>query len=422
MLLRIPTVIVSLLLLLNPTQSAAAEAEAEADFAAGKQAFAAGDYQSALVFFETARDAGLAGPAVLYNIAVCQFELTDYAAAGATFRSIGERFPRMRALAEYNQGLVARRLGDAGAARGHFAKAYRLGNADPKIRALAAKALNELDPGWATPPAWTGSLGVRIGHDSNVALRDELGLPAGTTADSPMADVFATVQGPWTADNGFRLDASAYLVRFFDADDFDQAELLAGGLYDWRGRGWRILGGAHYGYGTLGGETFEQGFRLTGRLIRYMDASRSLEARLRYDDIDAPDETFSGIEGTRQRLDLRYRWFSADRMLALRYGLETNDRVSASVSPTRHVLGADYRFQPASGWGYEAGILLRRSDYDDLATPRTEDLYSIGAAVTRTLPQAWLLMLQFRYSDNDSSDPAFSYDRTQISLGVFRLF
>ena len=38
--------------------------------------------------------------------------------------------------------------------------------------------------------------------------------------------------GPRPAVTGLRIDASAYLVRYFDAEDFDQAGLRAGGGYE----------------------------------------------------------------------------------------------------------------------------------------------------------------------------------------------
>ncbi len=83
---------------------------------------------------------------------------------------------------------------------------------------------------------------------------------------------------------------------------------------------------------------------------------------------------------------------------------------------------ADYRYQPSDGWGFEAGIAFRSSDYDDLATPRTEDLTTLSAAITRTVADVWLFALQYQYSENDSSDPLFSYDRNVITLGVLRTF
>ena len=59
---------------------------------------------------------------------------------------------------------------------------------------------------------------------------------------------------------------------------------------------------------------------------------------------------------------------------------------------------------------------------DDLPVARTEDLVAISAGVTRTLDENWLLGLRYQFSDNDSSDPVFSYERNVITIGVLRIF
>ena len=108
--------------------------------------------------------------------------------------------------------------------------------------------------------------------------------------------------------------------------------------------------------------------------------------------------------------------------MILRLGAESNDRLDAGVSPSRSRFQADYRYQPSDGWGFEAGFGFRSSDYDDLEIPRSEDLASISAALTRTVAEVWLFALQFQYSENDSDDPVFSYERNLITLGVLRTF
>ena len=92
------------------------------------------------------------------------------------------------------------------------------------------------------------------------------------------------------------------------------------------------------------------------------------------------------------------------------------------MSPSRTRFQADYRYQPSDGWGFEAGFAFRASDYDDLEEARTEDLTTISAALTRTIAGAWLFALQYQYSENDSNDPVFSYERNLITLGVLRTF
>ena len=418
MVLRRHTLVLTALLLL--TQTTAAVADDTNDWRSGQQAFAAEDYAAALHFFRSTRDSGLQSPAVHYNIAVCQFKLGDYVAARQTFQLIADSFPRMRGLAEYNMGLSERRLGNNYAAQRHFIDAYRLSADDDKLRSLSAAVLQELES--EEPATWFGSIGLRVGNDDNVALRDSLGLPAGVTSESPMADLFATISGPVPKIRGLTLDGSAYVIKYADAENFDQSELRVGAAYVWHSDDWRIEGSGHFAHGTLGGAEFNQEGSLGARLVRRLGTLSTLVLRYRYDDIDAANSNFPGIAGSRQRLDLGYRWAFDDRVLLVRYGHERNDRLDAGVSPTRTRFRADYRSHPESGWGYEAGMELRNSDYDDLAAPRDEDLYVVSVALTRAVTIDWRIMLQYRLSDNHSSDPEFSYTRNQITLGVFYLF
>ena len=399
-----------------------AAADVADDWASGRQAFATGDYDSALLYFEMARDAGQSGVAIHYNIAVCQFKLERFDDAGTTFRHIADNFPKMQGLAEYNLGLVERRLGNTRAAQEHFIRAWELSPDDEKVRALAIAMLDDIVPAAEEPKRWFGSFGLRAGHDDNVALRDSLGLPAGVTAESPMADLFVALRGAPAFLGGFMFDASAYAVAYPDADDFDQSEFRLGGLYTWRPGDWRLEGSAHYVYGTLGGSGFEREIALGARAVRYLGDNAALDFQYRYDDIDEDDPLFAGIAGTRQRADLRYRWYRGDHTVILRLGAENNDRLDAGVSPSRTRFQADYRYQPVDGWGFETGFGFRNSDYDDLETPRTEDLTSISAALTRTVAEVWMFALQYQYSENDSSDPVFSYERNLITLGVLRTF
>jgi hypothetical protein len=399
-----------------------AAADIADDWASGQQAFAAGDFESALLFFEMARDAGQSGVSIHYNIGVCQFKLERFDDARTTFQHIGEAYPKMRGLAEYNLGLVERRVGNTREAQEHFIRAWELSPEDEKIRALAVAMLDDVQPEAPDARNWYGSFGLRVGHDDNVALRDSLGLPAGVMAESPMADLFVALRGAPAFFGGFMFDASAYSVSYPDADDFDQSEFRLGGLYVWRPGDWRLEGSAHFVYGTLGGSGFEREITLGARAVRYLGDDAALDFQYRYDDIEEDDPLFAGIAGTRQRFDLRYRWYRDNHTVIVRAGVENNDRLDAGVSPSRSRFQADYRYQPDDGWGFEAGFGFRASDYDDTEIPRTEDLTSVSAALTRTIAEVWMFALQYQYSENDSNDPEFSYERNVITLGVLRTF
>jgi hypothetical protein len=83
--------------------------------------------------------------------------------------------------------------------------------------------------------------------------------------------------------------------------------------------------------------------------------------------------------------------------MVLRLGAENNDRADPGVSPSRIRFQADYRYQPSNGWGFEAGLGFRASNYDALEVARNEDLTTISAALKRRQRPGILLRTQPRY-------------------------
>jgi len=413
---KLPALLAALLLVLL---TGGAAANSSTDWESGGAAFASGQYDAALSYFEAARDSGLGGPAVHYNIAVCQYSLGDYVAARETFQLIARRFPTMQGLAEYNVGLSERRLGNLNAAQRHFVSAYRH-SGDEKIKALAVSQLTELER--EQRPAWYGLVGVQVGHDDNVALRDSLGLPAGVSADSPLADLFATLRGPLAGVGGLELDSSLYAVTYPDADEYDQVEIRIGALYTFDRGDWRLRGGIYGAAGTLAGSSFNREVNLDLRSIRYLGEDATFELRLRRDEISSAKALFDGIEGSRSRLELGYRWHSVDQILAVRLGVEENDRLDAGVSPSRQQIRADHSYQISDSWGLESAAAYRSSDYDDVTLPRTEDLLSLAVGVVYVTGSNWRFSGRYQYSTNDSTDPTYSYDRNQLTVGFQRLF
>ena len=390
----------------------------------GNAAFERGDYAAALGFFEAARDSGATGPAVHYNIAVCQYELERYEEAGVSFAFIGREYPRMAGLAEYNLGLVAQHMGDTAAAADHFLRAYRLSRDNETIRVLASNQLAGIQPESEPAPSWSGAFGVRGGYDDNIALRDTTGIPLGDTTESPMLDIFASVARPFSGQpGGWRFEGSVYGIRYFDADDFNQNEISVGAVYEWRPGSWRVLAGPHAGAGWLGGDALDRRIGLGVQGHRSLGDNGSVNLAYYYGDISEGDDIFDGIGGERHSIVARYRWYSTDgRRLLLRLRHEDNDRRDPGVSPTRTGVSVDYRFLPDTGWGFEAGASYRRSRFSDVAVSRTEKLASVRGALTRHLVREWILLVEYRYSDNDSSDPTFSYGRNSLAVGTMRTF
>ena len=410
------SILVALLLLMLAGRIVA---DPGAEWESGSAAFATGNYADALSYFELARDGGLDSPAVHYNIAVCQYSLNEYEAARETFQLIARRFPSMQGLAEYNVGLAERRLGNPVAAQRQFVNAYRHSD-DEKIKTLAASQLTELER--EIRAAWRGVVGVQVGHDDNVALRDSLGLPAGVSAESPFVDLFASLRGPIAGAAGLELDSSIYAVTYFDADDYDQAELRLGALYTFDRGDWRLQGGLYGAAGTLGGSGFNREVNLDLRSTRYFNNDSSFEVRLRRDEVGSAESRFDGIEGSRSRFDLRYGWYGVTQALVIRLGLEDNDRLDPGVSPSRQLLNLNYDVEIRDDWHLESTIAWRNSDYDDIDLPRSEDLFSAAVGLVYAVRADWLISGRYQYSKNDSTDPTFSYDRNQLTIGFQRLF
>jgi tetratricopeptide (TPR) repeat protein len=394
------------------------------EWADGNAAFERGNYTAALGFFEAARDSGVTGPAVHYNIAVCQYELERYEDAAESFAFIAREYPRLAGLAEYNLGLVAQRIGDTVAAADHFLRAYRQSRDNETIRVLASNQLAEIEPEARPASRWSGAFGARAGYDDNIVLRDTTGIPLGVTSESPMLDIFASVAGPFSAQpGGWRFEGSVYGIRYFDDDDFDQDEISAGAVYEWWSGSWRIKAGGYVGAGWLGGDAFDRRIGPGVEGYRSLGDSASATLAYYYDDISESDAIYAGISGKRHHVVARYRSYSSDgRRLLVRFRYEDNDRKDPGVSPTRTGVSADYRYLPDSGWGFEAGAGYRRSRFSDVAVSRTENLVSVRGALTRYVFRDWVLMVEYRYSDNDSSDPTFSYDRNSLTVGAMRIF
>jgi hypothetical protein len=77
---------------------------------------------------------------------------------------------------------------------------------------------------------------------------------------------------------------------------------------------------------------------------------------------------------------------------------------------------------PLQGIGYETGVELRDSEYADITTPRQEDLVTVFGTLSYAFSNDWSILFEYRQSDNDSTDPTYSYDRRKFTLGAMKIF
>ena len=397
---------------------AASAADASALFADGERAFASGEYPEALRLFTEARQAGSNGPSSYYNIGVCQYLLRDYDAAERTFAALAAEFPAMRELAEYNRGLALRAEGENADARVAFQRARS--STDEKIGALADAQLAELGGSPArAEPRWRGYLSSGLGYDNNVALVDEVVLTSGSSS-SPLVEAL----GVLSRDFGsvpLRIDASGYWVRYSNADEFDQSALRLALVTERELGSWTLAAGPTLARSTLDGEAFEELIGADVRLRRSFGENLSFETRLIYDDADAGDTRFAYLDGSRRQLRLAAQHSGMGR-IRVGYELERNDRVDPGVSPSRQRWSVTYQWPLSAAWTADAGLVHRTSRYGGASVPREERLVALSFALRRDLRVGWTLAADYRWSDNDSTVEAFSYDGQRVAVSLSRTF
>jgi hypothetical protein len=422
----VPTRLASIFVLLVVASHAAAQTPASAQetarqrFAAGSRAFENGDFREALADFEAAIAAGEQGPAVHYNLAVCYYKLGDYRRAENAFKDLAQRFPAMRALAEYNVGLALTEQDRRAEARDAFERA-RAGN-DVQIAALATAMLERLAPPSEAPSVrrWTRLIDMRVGHDDNVALIDAASLPAGRSTDSPLAELFAYFSGPVGA-RPWRVDASAYVVTYPDAGEFDQHVVYFGTAREWRAGDWYFDVGPGLSHATLDGDGFEQrvGVLMNARRVA---GNVTFSAQLAHDDIDDLEPRFSYVDGTLDQLALVIDSTLRSGRIIATYHVERNDRTDPGVSADRDRYVLRYRRFFNAAWTTDFMYEYRTSDYTELSPARDEERRQLGIDLARNVSSKWQIVMQYRLGDNESNDAAYTYDRHRVSIGLSTTF
>lgn len=407
-------------------ESAAQEIEptpATEHFAAASAAFEREDYALALTEFRAAIAAGSTGPAAHYNAAVCEYRLGNFAAAADSFRELGLEFPEMRDLADYNLGLSQYRLDERTLARESFLSAAD--SEDPQIATLAGAMLSRLpepSPVAAAEPRWFGLIDFGLGHDDNVALIDPFVLPAGESGESPFAELSLYGAGPITTSGAWQLSTSLYLIDFEDAPVYDQRILQLGAAYERAVGDWFVSAGPRLARSDIGGDGFERSAGASASASRPIASAARIEFVLAYDSADELDDRFAYIGGSRRALGLRLDHMLSRARLILEYHASTDDRAGAGVSSERDLYRLTWRQPWGSSWTGNLQVELRATDYDRLVPARTEDRIQGGVRAVRRFGGDWRLGVDYRYSDNDSSDATFTYERHRLAVGASRLF
>jgi tetratricopeptide (TPR) repeat protein len=414
----------ALMLGLQMTPAAVFAAESVSVWDEGLAAYQRNDYTAALISFRAARDTGQAGPAVHYNIAVCEFELGDYEAARRTFEHLETQYPELRPLANYNLGLIAVEQSELSQARRYFLAAYRGSTDDETLRVLASTMLRKIQPPDTDGSAsrWSGAFGARAAYDDNIVLRAESGIPVNTATDSSLLDAFGSVRASVLRIDGMSVEASLYDVSYLDNDDLDQTALRLGLGYDWGNQSWQGRVVLSFGHSTFGGNSYEDFTTIDAVVSRALSDAASIYLRYQYNNIEASDSAFAAIDGSQDRFELGYRWRGSITRFDATFQVEENDRTDAGVSASRNRIRLRFRRDLSDTWHYELGGDYRASRYSKLQPTRSEDLVTLSTGLGRRLNKGWSILGEVRFSDNSSSDPVYSYNRAQVGIAILKAF
>jgi hypothetical protein len=157
---------------------------------------------------------------------------------------------------------------------------------------------------------------------------------------------------------------------------------------------------------------------------RYTPASAAVAFAVQWahDEVGDLEPQFAYVDGQREQirfaLDAALR---AGRFIA-EYEIERNDRAGAGVAADRNRYALRYRRFLNHAWTGELLYEYRNSEYARLTPAREERRQQLGFEVARSFPSNWQLVAQYRYSDNDSTDTTYTYDRHRLAAGVSKSF
>lgn len=419
--------VLALCLCLAPGPAVAADRTQVFDDAVA--AFRAGNYDAALRSFLVARHMGLDTPGLRYNLGVTYYRLQRYAEAHAAFEALA-RDPLWSALAHYNLGLVAQRMGNVAQARTHFDLAHRA-TTDPKLRTLAGVALERLDI--ATLPPRPGTLlSLAGGYDSNPAVYTE-NAAAGSGGDYfGEALAVATRNLSGDAALGWNAHGALILRKYLDLGEFDVQGLRAGISRDSDSAGRQLSVGGDYTAVYFDGKLLEQAAALELQARARLDAGRDLRGRYHLARVGGGSH-YRQLDGWQQRIsvDAGFGWGRALWRAGIQLEIEDRRDLSQgaefiSYSPKRRSLYAIAELPDLAGWQVDARLEYRASRYRDpyrldggtRVVEREDDRASLALRGSRGAGAGRRVFVEFSYYRNDSSLEEYDYRRGQLLAGI----
>lgn len=383
-----------------------------------------GNHEQALVLFRQAEAAGVNKPALFYNIGVSAYKAGRYPEAKDAFHRTAA-FPRMTAIAYYNLGIIAEKEGDREAARSWLHRAVESATAsDARTRELAAYALAKIG-GKERASLWDKYVSLGLGYDDNVELSATDLLQASNQSDA-FLDLFAFFRRPLHqagTHSGSFLQSSFSYLKYEDISQYDTGSATV--EYAWW-QNWtfmQIEAGGGYQYILLDGDSYEQSPLLRLQLTVPVGTATALRFLQRSDYHDVLADEYDYLTGWRHRsqAEVMQNWPKIRAGISCAY--EFNNRDDHDYSPTRTTLATNIRLQPLDRLTVAFILSWRDSNYDiALGQDRDEEQLDATAEVILSLTKGWETSLRYQYTDNDSNDTFYEYERNVITLFLSRFF
>ncbi len=403
-------------------------------FGHGTAAFHAGDYSKALADFLEARRDGIRAPQLGYDLGVTYYRLGRYTQARHEFTAL-TGIASLAALGHYNLGLIAMHEHDEQSARAEFTIVYASAQ-EPKLRALAAAALDRLGARPIPALHWTAFVVTGAGYDSNVALTSESTVLTPAHRGSGMYSLLAGAVGQLSGDThqGWQAVGTFYRIDYPAVSAFNQSYLHLGGQYRWGSGSWNHLLGFYAGDLSLGGANFETLATVSVDSRFEYAPGDTLHAFYRYTRVRG-SSSYDYLTGWHQSLGIEDTWKMPHTDLTLGYTFDFNERNNfneppqfLSTSPTDNGLYAllNWQLSDASALFFETDY--QHSHYQGADTLlqggtgknifREENWWSTVFGTRYILSKQWALRADVSFTDNRSNIPLYSYHSNQIMVYI----
>ena len=403
---------------------AAAQASVETDYAQGVELFKKGNYEAAIVKFESANNQGMKSPSLYYNLGSAYFKLENYSVSKTYYMRVAE-YPDKRALAEYNLGLIAIKQNNKAEALRHFNYVVSTSSENMLVK-LSKQQIARLK---ATVNPWAALFAVNYGYDDNINVTpNDVTQGISDTFYNIYAKADVVVFGKRR--NGWLLDTSYFRIDFSDTDEYDQDFYTIGLRSEYRLSGWDTKVHLSSGESTFGGDDLQSFYKLDLLGARPLSSKEKIILRYRYDDYTSEKTVYDYLEGWRQRAQIMYYRNTAKNNQQLYYEAELNDRgdlvtstYSYNYSPVRQTVRGKYTHKFTDAWHLTGDLSYRTSDFPASTTiDRDESKWTGGLALDYRIDNALIIKGNVKYMENESSVDTYDYDKTVVTLGVSKLF